>query len=79
MSHIVQLQTQVKDAAAIRAACQRLGLPEPVQGTTKLFSGEVEGLAISLPRLDLSRHLRYSHWSGEVRQLQWKVGRSGPS
>jgi hypothetical protein len=49
MSHIVQIQTQVKDAAAVRAACQRLGLAEPVQGKTKLFSGEVTGLAIQLP------------------------------
>ena len=49
MSHVVQIQAQVKDAAAVRAACQRLGLPPPVQGTTKLFSGEVTGLAVRLP------------------------------
>ena len=49
MSHIVQIQTQVKDAAAVRAACQRLDLPAPVQGKTELFSGEVEGLAVKLP------------------------------
>jgi hypothetical protein len=48
LSHIVTLNVQVKDAAAVRAACQRLGLPQPVQGTTKLFSGEVEGLAVQL-------------------------------
>ena len=29
MSHIVRVQTQVKDAAAVQAACQRLGLPAP--------------------------------------------------
>jgi len=45
----VQIQTQVKDAAAVRAACQRLGLPQPVQGKTRLFSGEVTGLAVQLP------------------------------
>ena len=49
MSHIVQIRTQIKDAAAVRAACQRLGLPQPVQGKTRLFSGEVEGLAVQLP------------------------------
>ncbi len=49
MSHIVQIQTQVRDAAAVRAACQRLNLPAPVQGKVKLFSGEVEGLAVQLP------------------------------
>ena len=35
--------------AAVRAACDRLKLPAPVQGKTKLFSGEVEGLAVQLP------------------------------
>ena len=49
MSHIVVVTTQVRDAAAVRAACQRLGLPAPVQGKTKIFSGEVEGLAVQLP------------------------------
>jgi len=49
MSHVVVLQTQVKDASAVRAACQRLGLPAPVRGKTRLFSGEVEGLAVQLP------------------------------
>ena len=49
MSHIVSLNVEVRDAVAVRAACQRLKLPQPVQGTTKLFSGEVTGLAVELP------------------------------
>ncbi len=49
MSHIVRIHTQVRDVVAVRAACQRLGLPAPVQGKTKLFSGEAEGLAVQLP------------------------------
>lgn len=49
MSHIVTIKTEVRDAAAVRAACQRLQLPQPVHGTTKLFSGEVTGLAVELP------------------------------
>ena len=49
MSHIVEVQTEVRDAAAVRAACQRLGLPVPAHGTTKLFSGEATGLAVELP------------------------------
>ena len=49
MSHIVTIKTEVRDAAAVRAACQRLGLAAPVQGTTSLFSGEVTGLAVQLP------------------------------
>ena len=49
MSHTVTIKTEVRDAAAVRAACQRLGLPAPVQGKTRLFSSEVEGLAVQLP------------------------------
>ena len=49
MSHIVTVKTEVRDAAAVQAACQRLGLAQPVQGTTKLFSGEATGLAVQLP------------------------------
>jgi hypothetical protein len=49
VSHIVTIKTEVRDAAAIRAACRRLGLAEPVQGTTMLFSGEATGLAVQLP------------------------------
>ena len=49
MSHVVTIKSQIKDTAAVRAACQRLSLPAPVQGKTRLFSGEVEGLAVELP------------------------------
>ncbi len=49
MSHIVTIKTEVRDAVAVRAACHRLSLAEPVQGKTKLFSGKVEGLAVKLP------------------------------
>ncbi len=49
MSHIVTIKTEVRDAAAVRDACKRLGLAEPVQGTTRLFSGEVSGLVVLLP------------------------------
>jgi len=49
LSHIVSLKTEIRDVAAVKAACQRLGLAEPVQGKTTLFSGEVEGLAVQLP------------------------------
>lgn len=48
MSHIVQIKTQVRDVAAARAACQRLGLPEPAQETVSLFSGQATGLAVRL-------------------------------
>jgi hypothetical protein len=49
VSHVVQIKTQVRDAEAVRAACRRLSLAEPVPGTTRLYSGEVAGLAVQLP------------------------------
>lgn len=49
MSHIVTIQTQVRDPAAVVAACQRLGLEPPSQGTAELFSGEATGLLVKLP------------------------------
>lgn len=48
MSHIVEIKTEVRDAAAIRAACQRLKLEQPSYGTTKLFSGEATGTIVKL-------------------------------
>ena len=49
MSHIVTIQTQVRDPAAIRAACERLKLPHPVYGETRLFSGSQTGWQVFLP------------------------------
>ena len=49
MSHIVQIQTQVRDPVAVAAACQRLGLAAPGHGTAKLFSGHSTGLLVRLP------------------------------
>ena len=49
MSHIVTIQTQVRDGVAVAAACQRLDLSQPVQGRFRLFSGEVAGLGVQLP------------------------------
>ena len=49
MSHIVTVQAEVRDPVAIAAACRRLGLPEPVQGTAQLFSGQATGWLVKLP------------------------------
>jgi hypothetical protein len=49
VSHIVQIQTQVRDPVAIQAACHRLGLAAPLQKSVKLFSSEASGLAVELP------------------------------
>ena len=49
MSHIVQVQTEVRDPTAVHAACQRLALAVPAQGTFGLFTHTVAGLAVQLP------------------------------
>ena len=49
MSHVVTIKSEIRDAAAVRAACKRLSLAEPILGTTRLFSGEATGLAVQLP------------------------------
>jgi hypothetical protein len=49
MSHIVVIKTQVRDPAALAAACTRLGLAAPTQGIAELFSGQATGLLVNLP------------------------------
>jgi hypothetical protein len=71
MSHIVEIKTEIRDVLAVRAACRRLGLAEPVQGTAKLFSGEASGLLIGLPAWQYpvvidtaSGEVRYDNFEG---------------
>jgi hypothetical protein len=45
----VTIKTEVRDPLAVRAACARLQLPAPVQGTAKLFSASATGLIVRLP------------------------------
>ena len=49
MSHIVTIKTKVSDPVAIAAACRRLRLAEPVQGTARLYGGEATGWLVRLP------------------------------
>ena len=49
MSHIVQIQTEIRDPDAVAAARRRLGLPGPVHGTATLFEGQATGLLVKLP------------------------------
>jgi hypothetical protein len=49
VSHIVQIQTEVRDAAGVQAACRRLGLSQPAHRQVRLFSAEVSGLTVELP------------------------------
>ncbi len=77
MSHIVTLQTRVHDPAAVAAACQRLGLAPPQQGSARLYSGAAEGLLVQLPGwtyplvIDtLSGVIRYDNFEGRWGEQQ---------
>lgn len=50
MSHIVTIETQVRDPVAIRAACSRLGLDPPTFGEARLFSESKTGWVVQLPK-----------------------------
>ena len=81
MSHIVEIRTECRDPAAVAAACRRLGLPEPVQGTARLFEGEAAGLLVRLPGWlypavvePATGHVRYDNYGGAL----GRPGRAGP-
>lgn len=49
MSHIVTIQTKVRDVEAIRFACRRLSLCDPYHGTAKLYTSQATGWIINFP------------------------------
>ena len=49
MSHIVEIKTEVRDEAAVKAACVRLQIPTPEHKTVRLFNATATGLCIQLP------------------------------
>jgi hypothetical protein len=49
MSHIVSIKTRVTDPTSLAAACRRLGMEQPVQGTARLFTSQATGLIVKLP------------------------------
>ncbi|MCB9922579.1 MAG: DUF1257 domain-containing protein [Planctomycetaceae bacterium] len=72
MSHIVNIKTEVRDANAVRAGCNRLRLPPPVDGTHRLYSGHANGLGVQLPdwRYPVvcnlsSGELKYDNYNGK--------------
>jgi hypothetical protein len=72
VSHIVQIQTEVRDPEAVKAAAKRLGLDEPLHGTVRLFDGEATGLLVKLPGwlyhavIDTgSGQVNYDNYAGE--------------
>ncbi len=78
MSHIVTQKTDVRDLEAIKAACTRIGIDQPVSGSHKLFSSQqAAGLAIRLPKWNYpvvinpeTGDLKYDnyggHWGDQV-------------
>jgi hypothetical protein len=49
LSHIVTVETEVRDHAAVATACRRLSLTGPATGTAELYSGQASGLLVHLP------------------------------
>ncbi len=49
MSHVVEIKTEIRDEAAVKAACTRLLLPTPEHKTVRLFSATATGLCVQLP------------------------------
>jgi hypothetical protein len=49
LSHVVQIETQIKDEQAVRAACTRLQIPTPEHKTCRLFAATATGLCVQLP------------------------------
>ena len=79
MSHIVTVETQVRDAAAVLEACARLRWRAPQFGNHRLFVTSVDGLAVYAPDwrfpivCDLpSGRLHYDNYGGvwgDVKEL----------
>jgi hypothetical protein len=49
LSHVVEIKTEVRDEAAVKAACVRLQIPTPERKTVRLFSATATGLCVQLP------------------------------
>ncbi|MEZ6093464.1 MAG: DUF1257 domain-containing protein [Pirellulaceae bacterium] len=50
MSHIVEIETEVRNEAAVLSACKRLHLPPAKRGTFELYNSTETGLGIELPK-----------------------------
>jgi hypothetical protein len=64
LSHTVTVKTEVRDNAAVSAACRRLELPPPILGTAQLFSGQASGLIVRL--LDWTYPVVFDTTTGQV-------------
>ena len=48
MSHVVRIQTKVRDRAAVTAACARLRISPPEAGEFNLYTSRAAGFAVRL-------------------------------
>jgi len=48
LSHIVEIKTEIRDEAAVKAACVRLQVPTPEHKTVRLFNATATGLCVQL-------------------------------
>ena len=48
MSHTVTIRPQIRDIQSMQAACQRLKLPQPIQGEVRLFDRVASGVGVQL-------------------------------
>ncbi|MBI1348700.1 DUF1257 domain-containing protein [bacterium] len=71
MSHLVTIQTQVRDVMALTQACAQRQLPMPEFRTVRLFQTEATGYAVELPDwrypvvCDVTTgRLHYDHFQG---------------
>ena len=48
MSHVVKIETQIRDVNAVRKACQRLRLDAPVHDTFELYNSSEIGWGVQL-------------------------------
>jgi hypothetical protein len=79
MSHIAVIQVEIRDLDAIKSACRRLNLKEPIYGKATIFETELIGIIVKLPgwiypvvcRLDTGE-LKYDNYDenwGEKKHL----------
>lgn len=71
MSHVVEIQTEVTDVAAIFAACRRLQLVDPACRLFRLYSTQAHGWGVQLPAWSYpvvcdvtTGQLRYDNYGG---------------
>lgn len=50
MSHIVSVQTEVRDLVAVESACRRLDWERPTSGDFTLFTRTLAGVGVQPPR-----------------------------